>query len=86
MDVNLSVSNPFSEYLKFKSTTTGEGFRQKVQTMQPMRSLNLRISYRFGELKSSVKKVQRTITNDDLKNDAGSSQGGATQTTTTTGS
>jgi outer membrane receptor protein involved in Fe transport len=86
MDVNLSVSNPFSEYLKFKSTTTGEGFRQKVQTMQPMRSLNLRISYRFGELKSSIKKVQRTISNDDLKNDAGSSQGaGTTQTTTTTG-
>jgi hypothetical protein len=58
-----------------------------MQMMQPMRLLNLRVSYRFGELKSSIKKVQRTITNDDLKNDAGSSQGaGATQTTTTTGS
>lgn len=88
LDVNLAVSNPFSEHIKFKTTTTGEGFRQQMQVMQPMRSLNLRVSYRFGELKSSIKKVQRTITNDDLKNDAGSSQGGGatTQTTTTTGS
>jgi hypothetical protein len=87
LDVNLSVSNPFSEHIKFKSTTTGEGFRQQMQMIQPMRSLNLRVSYRFGELKSSIKKVQRTITNDDLKNDGANSQGaGATQTTTTTGS
>ena len=39
---------------------------QKSTNYFPMRELRLSVTYRFGDLKSSIKKVQRTITNDDV--------------------
>ena len=57
---------------------------QESTFMQPMRSLRLSVTYRFGDLKTSIKKVQRTISNDDLKaGDSGSQSatGGSTGTT-----
>lgn len=36
---------------------------------------SLSVSYRFGELKASVRKAERTISNDDLK--GGGSRGGS---------
>lgn len=66
LDVNLSIQNPFNENLVFKSTTKGDGFMQKSINYFPMRELRLSMTYRFGDLKSSIKKVQRTITNDDV--------------------
>lgn len=66
LDINISISNPFNENLVFKSTTKGNGFMQKSTNYFPMRELRLSVTYRFGDLKSSIKKVQRTITNDDV--------------------
>lgn len=75
LDVNLSVSNPFGKYINFKTTTEGTGFIQKYNYSYPARTLRVSVTYRFGDLKTSIKKVQRGITNDDIK--AGeSSQGG----------
>jgi len=34
------------------------------------------VTYRFGELKSQIKKVERTISNDDVKGGGGQSGGG----------
>jgi len=84
LDVNLSASNPFAEFVEFNSKTKGTGFMQESTFMQPMRSLRLSVTYRFGDLKTSIKKVQRTISNDDLKaGDSGSQSttGGSTGTT-----
>jgi len=47
--------------------------------MNPMRNFRLSVTYRFGELKASMKKVQRTITNEDLmQGESGQQQGTAT--------
>lgn len=76
LDINLSATNIFGKYIKFKNTTTGEGFTQESINNYPMRNLRLSITYRFGELKSSVRKVQRTISNEDVMQGQGS-QGGS---------
>ncbi len=81
LDVNLSASNPFAEFVEFSSTTKGEGFMQKSTFMQPMRSFRLSVTYRFGDLKTSIKKVQRTISNDDVKAGESSSQTGTSGST-----
>lgn len=66
LDVSLNVSNPFDKYRQFKWTSQGDSFTQKSVSSIPMRTLRLSLTYRFGDLKSSVKKVQRTISNEDV--------------------
>lgn len=83
LDVNLSATNPFTEFVEFSSTTKGKGFMQESTFMQPMRSLRLSVTYRFGDLKTSIKKVQRTISNDDVKAGESGSLPGTTGSTST---
>ena len=80
LDVSLNTTTPFHRYRNFKLTTTGEGFIQNMNFQNPMRIFRLSITYRFGNLKSSVKRVQRTITNEDVL------QGGSSQEGTGSGS
>ena len=77
LDVSLSATSPFSKYTEIKSTTTGDGFTQKNNFKNPMRTFRLSLTYRFGDLKSSVKKVQRTISNEDVKAGENNTQGGS---------
>ena len=44
----------------------------------PMRTFRLSLTYRFGDLKSSVRKVQRTITNEDILQGGSSQEGSGT--------
>lgn len=81
LDVSLNLQNLFSKYRKNSSTTTGEGFWQESISNQPMRNLRLSVTYRFGDLKSSMKKVQRGITNEDVLEGESSSQQGTTTPT-----
>lgn len=76
LDISLTATSPFHTYREFRQTTTGDGFTQKVNTLSPMRSFRVSLTYRFGDLKSSVKKVQRSIVNEDLKSGESNSQGG----------
>lgn len=76
LDVNLSANNVFGKYIKFKTTTEGEGFTQKSLYNYPARAVRLSITYRFGDLKTSIKKVQRGITNEDVKAGESSQSGG----------
>lgn len=79
LDLALNMQNLFTKYRAFTSTTTGAGFTQKNEIMNPMRNFRLSVTYRFGELKASMKKVQRTITNEDLmQGESGQQQGTAT--------
>jgi hypothetical protein len=41
------------------------------------------VTYRFGDLKTSIKKVQRTISNDDVKAGESGSLPGTTGSTST---
>lgn len=79
LDISLNIQSAFSKYREFSSTTTGAGFTQKSINLNPMRSVNLSITYRFGDLKSSMKRVQRTISNEDvMQGQSGSQEGGST--------
>lgn len=82
LDVAIRGSNPFQKYMDHKSFTTGENFTQESLFRRPAQSVSLNITYRFGDLKSSIKKVQRGISNEDLKSggDDMQGQGGGTPT------
>ena len=81
LDVSLNAQDVFSKYRKMTSTTRGEGFIQESTFQNPMRSLRLSVTYRFGELKTSMRRVQRGITNEDVMQGGGSGQEGGGATT-----
>ncbi|MDO4722087.1 TonB-dependent receptor domain-containing protein [Porphyromonas circumdentaria] len=66
------VNNPFMPYQTFRVTTTAPGFRGEVAVKQFMFNGGIGISYNFGQMKSQIRKVQRTIVNDDLSKAKGS--------------
>ncbi|MDF9830554.1 outer membrane receptor protein involved in Fe transport [Parabacteroides sp. PF5-6] len=76
LNVRLSCQSPFEENLKFKNTTTASSFYSRSTSYMPMREVRLSVSYRFGTLKDSIKKVRRGITNDDTKGGGGDTGGG----------
>lgn len=76
LDISLNASMPFHKFREFKSTTTGEGFIQKSNFQNPMRNFRLSVTYRFGDLKTSMKRVQRGISNDDVMQGESSGQQG----------
>ena len=76
MTVSLSCGNPFNKYLKMDYTTRDEYFATKYAFSQPMREARISVSYRFGSMKEAIKKVQRTITSDDVKSGGDSGSGG----------
>lgn len=68
LTVNLSANNPFgNKYSDFKSYTTQGDYLSENHNYSPRRSCNLSISYRFGKLNASVKKADRSISNDDVE-------------------
>ena len=71
LDVAIRGSNPFQKYMDHQSYTTGENFTQESLFRRPARSVSLNVTFRFGDLKSSIKKVQRGISNEDLKSGGG---------------
>ena len=82
LDLALNIQNLFSKYRAFTSTTTGEGFVQKNEFMNPMRNFRISVTYRFGDLKTSMKKVQRSISNEDVMQGESNTQQGTTTTPT----
>ena len=47
-----------------------------LQLIHRRQRFGVSVSYRIGELKASVKKAARTISNDDVKSGGGDSVGG----------
>ena len=77
LTVSLRASNLFNEYITSKNETNASTFRYRYEGKHPSRSYGINISWRFGELKAQVKKVSRSISNDDVKSGGGNSGGGA---------
>jgi len=78
LTVTLFCNSPLRERHKSESTTTDINFSMKSTNYWTMRDFGIYVSYRFGSLNSSIKKVRRGITNDDSKQgegDSGSSMG-----------
>ena len=71
------ASNFFKKYMDQSSTTEGAGFIRESSYKYSRQRFGISVSYRIGELKASVKKAARTISNDDVKSgDSGSGGGG----------
>ncbi|HEY8927620.1 MAG TPA: outer membrane beta-barrel family protein [Mucilaginibacter sp.] len=62
-----NVNNPTSKNRTFSSYTRDPAFYQSNSSLQPLRSFNFGFNYRFGKLKTEIKKNQRGIDNDDTK-------------------
>ncbi len=76
LSLSAFASNFFQKYNKFESHIEGQGFLQDSWNKYPQMRFGLSVSYRIGELKASVKKAARTITNDDVKSGGSSSGAG----------
>ena len=79
LNVSISTSNIFQKYQTYSSETLTDTFRSWSESKSPNRYVGVSISWRFGELKTQVKKAARSINNDDVKaggNNTGGNTGG----------
>lgn len=79
LNISLFASNLFQKYTSHSSETWAETFRSWSNNSYPSRRYGISISWRFGELKTQVKKTQRSITNDDVKAGGDNQAGGSMQ-------
>lgn len=70
------AGNFFKKYMDNKNTLEGVGFRQESNYKYSRMRYGVSVSYRIGELKASVKKAARTISNDDVKSGGEGGGGG----------
>lgn len=70
------AGNFFQKYMDSKNTLEGAGFHQESNYRYSRMRYGMSISYRIGELKASVKKANRSISNDDVKGGGGEGGGG----------
>ncbi len=77
LNVSVFVSSPFKKENSFKTKQdVPDIYYFESENKFQRRQVGISISFRFGELKAQVKKVQRGITNDDsMGNSQGSGQG-----------
>ena len=68
------ASNFFKKYTSPTSSIEGVGFTQDSWNRYTRQRFGVSVSYRIGELKASVKKAARTISNDDVKSGGGVSE------------
>ena len=71
------AGNFFSKYMNQNNTLENANFIQESRYKYSRRRFGVSVSYRIGELKASVKKASRTISNDDVKGEGNSGGGGA---------
>lgn len=76
LTVTLSGQNFFNKYMNYDFSTETKEFRMDSQQRQQQRNFSISVSYRFGDLKASVKKVARGIVNDDVKSGGGEGKKG----------
>lgn len=69
------AGNFFKKYMSQSSSIEGNGFLRENSYKYSRQRFGVSVSYRIGELKASVKKAARTISNDDVKS-GGSGNGG----------
>ena len=76
LDVSLSVISPFQGSNTWRHESFGVGFTSWSENINPRRHASIGVSYRFGELRSSMRRVQRSIETDDVMQGGGGAQGG----------
>ncbi|MBR5843419.1 MAG: TonB-dependent receptor [Bacteroidaceae bacterium] len=73
LKLTLSANNMFNKYNYYRIHSYGDGFENITNGGHRSQRLQLSVTYSFGELKSQVKKANRSIINDDIV--GGSSEG-----------
>ncbi|PTR00866.1 outer membrane receptor for ferrienterochelin and colicin [Mucilaginibacter yixingensis] len=73
--ISLVSNNPWATYQTYRSTTVTDNFYQSVYYQNIYRHFAIRFNYKFGKLKSEIKRSQHGINNDDTK---GGSKSGST--------
>ena len=79
LNLTLFASNFLKKYMIYDSSMEDNYFHSDNWSKSVQQRFTLSISYRIGELKASVKKAERSISNDDVKgggNNGGSSGSG----------
>lgn len=83
MDKRLTISafasNFLKKYMRSDDTLESSSFIQDSWSKYSRQRFGVSISYRIGELKASVKKASRTISNDDVKGGGNSGGGGGSE-------
>ncbi|WP_316805454.1 outer membrane beta-barrel family protein [Pedobacter nototheniae] len=75
LTITAGINNPFMKFRYFRTNTEGENFSQANSSQNIARSFNTSLNWKFGKLKGSIKKNERSINNDDVKS-GGSKSGG----------
>ena len=76
LNLTLSASNFLKKYKTFDYQTTDTYFEAANWSKSVAQRFSVTVSYRIGELKASVRKAERSISNDDVKSGGGNSSGG----------
>jgi len=72
----MRIQDPFESTKKMKFTTQASTYYQQTDMVVKGRYFGFTASYRFGEMKAQIKKVERGISNDDVKGGGGGQGGG----------
>lgn len=67
LTVSAMVANPFQKNREYRSFTEGVNFTQERIRENPFRRISGSLNWKFGKLKGSIKKSERSINNDDTK-------------------
>ncbi len=81
LNVSLSATNFFKKYKRFESSMQDASFLQDTWSRNVQQRFSLSVSYRFGELRASVRKAERTIENTDVKGGGGNGSGSGSEST-----
>lgn len=73
LNVSLSATNFLKKYRINETSMQSVGFIQDSWSRYQQQRFSLNVSYRFGELRASVRKAERTISNTDVKGGGSSS-------------
>ncbi|ADQ18182.1 TonB-dependent receptor plug [Leadbetterella byssophila DSM 17132] len=68
LNLSATLNNPFTRYRSNRVEGFGTDFVQITEQRNYYRNATISLSYKFGQLKESIKKNQRSIRNDDVKN------------------
>lgn len=78
LNLSLRVNEPFRARRTHESFIYRENnYKTDSFSSSIARNFTLSVSYRFGEMKEQIKKVSRSISNDDLKSGGGQGEGSA---------
>ena len=66
LTIRIGANSPFNKYRSSEAETVNGDYRDYQQSWVRGRSFSLSVTWRFGSLKASVKKTERSIDNDDV--------------------